>query len=340
MPVTLKDVAERAGVSLTTASRALGGFSDVAEATRGQVAEAAAELGYVPNMAARRLKRQRTETIALIIPTPTPRYADPFFSDFLAGVGNEAALNDYDLLLSTHPPDSKREFQTYERAAAGGWVDGVIVVRTRCHDRRIQLLHERDFPFVSFGRTEADFNYYYVDEDSHAGISHMVQHLAGLGHTRIGFITPPTTYMFGKHRREGYEQTMFALGLDVAPRWIVSGDMTQRGGGAAMQRLLEQAPELTAVIGGNDLMAFGAMHAAEEAGLVIGRDISIGGFDDVPASSFTSPPLTTSRQPIYEIGQLTCRMLIQLLNGEDPAEGQVLLTPSLIIRESSGPAPA
>lgn len=338
MAVTLRDIAQHVGMSVTTVSRALGGFDDVAEETRQLIQAAADELGYVPNRTARLLKKQKSETIGFIIPTVGTRFSDPFFSDFLAGIGNEAAEHDYDLLISTHPPHSEREIRAYERAAKGGWVDGVIVVRTRQNDERIQLLHKSEFPFVAFGRTETDFDYAYVDEDSAAGMRQLVQHLIDLGHTRIGFIAPPTDLLFSHYRQGGYRQTMADNGLKVEPNWVIDSDLTQRGGAAAAQTLLGNNPELTAIIGGNDLMAIGAMQVAKDKGLTIGRDISIVGFDDIPIAAHTVPSLTTMRKPIYAIGRKTCAMLIGMLNGNSPTNPNVLLTPTLIIRESSGPA--
>lgn len=339
MPVTLKDIAHHVGLSVTTVSRALGGFDDVAEETRQVIEEAADELGYVPNVMARRLKKQKTETIGFIIPTVGPRFSDPFFSDFLAGIGTEAAEHDYDLLISTHAPHSAKEHRAYEKAARGGWVDGLIVVRTREQDERIALLQESDFPFVAYGRTRTDHDYLYVDEDSEAGMRQVVQHLIDLGHRRIGLIAPPSDLLFGHYRRQAYRQTMRENGLPTAVSWLVEGDLTQRDGRRAAADLIGQNPDLTAVIGGNDLMAIGAMQELRQRGYTIGRDISVAGFDDIPLAAHTTPPLTTVRQPIYAIGRRTCAMLIRQLNGETLDQKHVLLMPTLVIRDSTGPAP-
>lgn len=336
MAVTLKDVAEEVGVSITTVSRALAGYDDVAEATRERVEAAASELGYVPNITARRLQKQRTDTLGFIIPTFGPRFSDPFFSEFIAGIGNMAADHHLDLLVSTHPPDSERELDAYRRAVRGGWVDGLIVVRTRENDRRIQLLCENKFPFVAFGRTEDDCDFPYVDEDSAAGMNLLVQHLIDLGHRRIAFIAPPSGLMFGRHRRQGFLDTMRANGLAVRPEWVVEGDMTQRNGAEAVQKLLTLSPRPTAIIGGNDLMALGAMGAMQEKGIEIGTEMAVAGFDDIPPAANAHPPLTTIHQPIYEIGQKTCEMLIKIVHGREPENEHVLLTPDLIIRASTG----
>jgi LacI family transcriptional regulator len=334
--VTLRDIAEEVGVSITTVSRALAGYDDVAEATRQRVRATADALGYVPNVAARRLQKQRTDTLGFIIPTFGPRFSDPFFSEFIAGIGNMAADYHLDLLVSTHAPDSQREIDAYRRAVRGGWVDGIIVVRTRENDRRIQLLCENAFPFVAFGRTDDECEFPYVDEDSAAGMRLLVQHLLDLGHRRIGFIAPPPGLMFGRFRRQSFLETMKANGLSPRPEWIVEGKMTQRSGAEAVQQLLALSPRPSAIIGGNDLMALGAMGTMQEQGIKIGEEIAVAGFDDIPPAAHAHPPLTTIRQPIYEIGQKTCEMLIEIVHGKQPENEHVLLTPDLIVRKSSG----
>ncbi len=338
MPVTLKDIARRAGVSVTTVSRALAGYDDVAQATRQRIHQIAHELGYQPNVTARRLQKQRTETLGFVLPTYGPRLSDPFFSQFLAGLGNEAALHDYDLLVSTHAPNSGGERQAYRRAVSGSWVDGLIVVRTRVNDARIRLLHDHGFPFVAFGRTaDPGLAFAYVDEDGFAGMQQLTEHLLAQGHRRIAFITPPADLMFGQHRRQGYRAAMAEAGLDVRPEWLVEGDMTERGGAEAVERLLELRPRPTAILGGNDLMALGAMSRIRQRRLRVGRDIAIAGFDDIPPAAYAVPPLTTIHQPIFDIARTLCQMLIDFLAGRSREPQQILLKPTLIVRESTRP---
>jgi len=338
MPVTLKNIAREVGVSVTTVSRALAGYSDVAASTRQRIEQVAEEMGYTPNITAQRLQKQRTDMLGFIMPTFGPRFSDPFFSEFIAGIGNKAAVHDYDLLVSTHAPDSEGEQKAYLRAVKRGWVDGLIVVRTREDDARIQLLCERDFPFVAFGRTSDELEFPYVDEDSETGMRLLVQHFIDLGHKRIALIAPPSGLMFGHYRLQGYYDTMGDNNLPAPPEWVVEGDMTQRGGAEAVKSLLALDPLPTAIIGGNDLMAIGAINSIHQQGSRVGRDIAVGGFDDIPLAAYTSPPLTTIHQPIYEIGQKTCAMLIDVVNGRPPHNPNTLLTPTLVVRESSGTA--
>ncbi|MEM9774778.1 MAG: LacI family DNA-binding transcriptional regulator [Chloroflexota bacterium] len=336
MGITLREVAREAGVSVTTASRALSGYDDVADQTRRLVERAADRLGYVPNLMARRLKTGRTGTMGFIIPDTSSRLGDPFFSNFIAGIGNEASAHGYDLLITTHSPDSRGEHESYTRAVGGGWVDGVILVRTRFEDWRIRYLYENNYPFVTFGRSNHDFDYPFVDEDSKGGVSQMVQHLVNSGHQEIAFVSPPANLMFARLRRTGYIETMESNKISWHPEWIREGDMTRKSGYEQMNILLASKARPTAVIAGNDMMALGVMDAIQERSLVVGKDISVCGFDDVPVAAYTNPSLTTLRQPIYDIGRRCCRMLVDILAGNAIESKQVLLSPQLIVRESTG----
>lgn len=334
--VTLKDVAAKLGLSITTVSRALAGYDDVAEATRQRVLQATAEMGYVPDATARRLQKGRTDTIGFVIPTPGPRFSDPFFSELLAGIGNEAARHNYDLLVSTRPPNTPEEDVAYRRLVEGRMVDGLLVVRTRTQDRRIAYLSQVGFPFVAFGRCDLDVDFPYVDEDGFRGLELVTQHLIDLGHRQLAYISAPNGLMFSLSRRAGLTAVLQRNGLAMEARYSIVGDLTQRGGFGAMNELLALSPPPTAVMACNDLMALGAISAAQKQGLVVGRDIAITGFDDIPLAEHSHPTLTTVRQPIFDIGRQICEMLIRLIRKDELVEHHVLLQPELIVRESSG----
>ncbi len=340
MPVTLKDIARKVGFSITTVSRALAGYDDVAAETRRLIVQTAEELGYRPNVLARRLQKQRTDTLGFVIPTFGPRFSDPFFGELLAGIGNEAAEHDFDLLVSTRPPDTPQEAQAYERLVQGRRVDGVILTRTRSDDARIAYLLEHDFPFASFGRTQIEGTFSCVDVDGEQGVFDAVEHLLELGHRDIALILPPEDLMFTQYRRLGFYRALEAHGLPARPEWEMHGDLTERAGYTAACHLLGEKQRPTAIVAGNDLMAIGAMRAAREYGLSVGRELSVVGFDDITLAEHAHPALTTVRQPIYEIGVQVCRMLVQILKGSASSsadECQPLFEPELLIRQSSGP---
>ncbi|RME50408.1 MAG: LacI family transcriptional regulator [Caldilineae bacterium] len=336
MPVTIKDVAKRVGRSITTVSRALNDYDDVSEETRRLVKQVAAEMGYVPSSIAQKLQKRQADTIGVILPTYGPRFSDPFFSEFLAGIGNTAAKQGFDLLVSTRAPGDE-EINAYLNKIRSRRVDGFIIVRTRRNDPRIALLKEQNFPFAAFGRIESGNTFPLVDEDSEQGMRMVVSHLIEQGHTRIACITAPGDLMFAHYRRQGYIAALQAHNLSLEPSLVVEGDLTQRSGRQAARQLLNLPHPPTAIAACNDLMAIGAMSTAQEQGLVVGKDIAITGFDDIPWAENTHPPLTTVHQPIYRIGTMVCQMLIQLIRGEPLSQQQVILQPTLIVRQSSQP---
>jgi LacI family transcriptional regulator len=334
MATTLKDIAGRVGKSVTTVSRALAGYDEVSEATREQVRRVAQELGYEPNITARQLQKRRTDTLALILPTFGPRFSDPFFSEFLAGVGNEAARQGFDLLVSTRAPGDEEQ-DAYLKRIRSRRVDGFVIIRTRRHDARVSMLLEHNYPFVAFGRVEDNNDFPWVDEDSQSGMRLVVTHLIEQGHTRLACIAAPSDLMFAHYRLKGFTDTLEAHNLPIDADLIIEGDLTQRAGRVASRQLLEMANPPTAIVACNDLMALGAMSAAQERELVVGQDVSITGFDDIPLAEYAHPPLTTVHQPIYRIGTMVCQMLIKVIRGEELADRQIILQPSLVVRQSS-----
>ncbi len=333
MKVTLKTIADESGFSITTVSRALAGYDDVSEDTRRRIIAIADRLGYQPNLTARHLRSKHTNTIGMVIPR-TARYSDPFYMELLSGVGHEASEHGYDLLLSAQTR-GEEELSAYRRIVAGSRVDGVVLARVMADDPRILYLQELAHPFVIFGRTEAG-DCPYIDLDGVASMRRVVEHFADYGHQRIGVILSPPELMFTTLRYEGYVQALAALGLPRDPALTVQGNLTQQSGQEAAECLLDLPNPPTAIIAFNDLMALGVMTAIRDRGLTVGEDVAVAGFDDIPAAAGTTPPLTTVRQPIYDIGCRLADMLIRLINGETLDETQILVEPELIVRASSG----
>jgi LacI family transcriptional regulator len=336
MSVTLKDIARKVGYSVTTVSRALNDYDDVSEETKQLIKRVAQEMGYHPHVIAQSLQRRRTNTVGFIVPATDRYLSDPYFLELLAGIGDGAASCDFDLLVSTCKPMGPKERAVYERMVKGRRVDGIVVARTRCDDERIAYLLSEGFPLVAFGRTASDQDFPYLDVDGESGVCEAVKHLIDLGYRRIGFITPSMYLMFAEHRLAGYRRALQDNGLEFDPALVVEGNLTQSRGYQRMEQLLDLEEPPTAVVTGNDLMAFGAMEAAQERGLVVGRDVAVIGFDDVPLAAYFHPTLTTIRQPIYDIGKMLSQMLVKIIEGEELAERQIILQPKLVVRESSG----
>lgn len=332
---TLKSIARATGFSITTVSRALGGYDDVNDDTRRIILEEAQRQGYEPNLNARLLQGQRTQTIGLIIPASGPRVPDQFFSEFVAGVSQAAASAGYDLLLSTSAQPAV-DIGPYRRLVSRGRVDGLVLARTSHQDARIAYLQQTTTPFVVFGRTDHD-GFPHIDIDGVAGQSALTEHFIALGHTRIAYAGPPEHLMFTAYRLDGYRAAMQRHNLPVDPALVLHGDLTEKSGRELAHRLLDQPDPPTAIMAGNDLMAFGVMSAVHERGLRVGGDVAVGGFDDVPLAEYIHPGLTTIRQPIYAIGQRLTDMLLRIIAGETLKERAALLEPELIVRASSGP---
>jgi LacI family transcriptional regulator len=337
MPVTIEDIARKVGKSITTVSRALHDYDDVSSETKELVRKTAQEMGYTPSTLAQRLQKKRTDTIGLIMPTFGPRFSDPFFSEFIAGIGNKAANLGYDLLVSTRPP-GEQEMQAYHENVESRRVDGFVIVRTRCHDPRIEYLNKAHLPFVAFGRTEDELDYPYVDEDSEYGMQLIAGHLAGLGHHQVAYIGAPQNLTFARYRLAGLRKGLEKHGSQIPAQRIFEGNLTQNGGYQVASTILDQDNHPTAIVAANDLMAIGAMSAAQDRGLSVGSDISITGFDDIPMAEHSHPSLTTVHQPVYQIGAMVCEMLIQIIQGKPLEQPRVILKPSLLIRQSTGKA--
>jgi len=331
--VTLKTISKYTGFSVTTVSRALTGYDDVSKETKEKIISMAKELGYYPNQTARQLQKQQTDTIGLILPTHGPRFNDPYFSELIAGIGNQLSSYGMNLLLSVQAP-GPNEISAYRHMVEGKRVDGLVVVRTRNEDERIQYLLSTSFPFVAFGRSNVAKEFNYIDEDGEAGVYELTQYLIELGHKKIGFISAPLHLMFANFRLEGYRKALLDYGLDFSADYVYEGDLTRKGGELGAQKLLRYSEKPTAIIASNDLMALSAMTYAQDLGLIIGKDISIAGFDDITPSDIFS--LTTLRQPIYHIGCLLTNMLYKLIRNEPLEENQILLKPQLIKRNSTG----
>lgn len=336
--VTLKDIAARVGKSVPTVSRALAGYEDISLATRLEVQRVAREMGYEPNVNARNLQRQQTETFSLILPhTDNIRFSDPFFSEFLSGIVEQTSRYGYSLNISSSEGLDERE--TYLKQIRSRRVDGFIVIRTHRQDPRIDLLRDLGVPFVAFGRVEGTNDFHFVDEDGTAGIRQVVDHLVALGHSRLACICEPISLTKSFHRVQGFTAALQDHGLPVETSRIVETQFRQRSGTLAAHQLLDLPDPPTAIVAVNDLLALGVISAVHERDLVVGRDVSVTGFDDIMLAEYVNPPLTTVHQPAKKLGERVVELLYKIINDEDIAEPQIIVTPSLVVRQSTGPAP-
>jgi DNA-binding LacI/PurR family transcriptional regulator len=328
---TLEQVALRAGVSRATASRVVNGSPTVAAHIREAVLRAVADLGYVPNQAARSLVTQRTDSIALVLPEAASRVFsdDPFFSGIIRGVSQELETADKQLVLIMI--DSAPSHDRIERYAAGGHVDGVMVASIHGADPLPASLARLGLPVVCSGRPIGRATVPYVDVENEVGARRAVRHLLDRGRRRIATIAGPQDMIGGIDRLSGYRAEL----RDSDRRSIVAvGDFTRESGSTAMRQLLADDPRLDAVFVASDLMADGALRALRQAGRRVPDDVAVVGFDDIELARYTEPPLTTVRQPIVRLGRALARQLLRLAAGE-AIEPAVVLPTSLVLRDSA-----
>ena len=340
---TMRDIAQTAKVSLGTVSNYFNNPDRVAEETRQAIAHAIKELDYHPHAAARSLKTNTTRRIGMVpLISLEDNYSltpgDYAFLEFLSGVNTGSAELGYDLLLSTAiEPGS--ELSIYERLVRERQVDGLILMGLQDNDPRVRFLLELNTPFITYGRSNMDLEYAYVDVDGAAGLELAVDHLTALGHTRIAYITPPPALALTEQRWRGFVHGMQKHGLPLQPELIQPGGFTETQGQAAMQRLLELVQPPTAVLTANDLCAFGAIGALQARGLRAGADVSVIGFDNITLSAHWQPPLTTIAQPFRQIGIQCASSLVQMISGRDDLP-QINTAPYLVERATTGPVHA
>ncbi|MFC8421486.1 LacI family DNA-binding transcriptional regulator [Streptomyces sp. NPDC057236] len=337
---TLEEVAARAGVGRGTVSRVINGSPRVSDATRAAVEAAVAELGYVPNTAARALAANRTDAIALVVPEPETRFfAEPYFSDMLRGVG--AALSDSPMQLLLIFAGSDRERQRLAEYLAAHRVDGVLLVSVHADDPLPDMLSQLEIPAVISGPRSAAETLASVDSDNYGGARQAVEHLIGRGRRTIAHITGRLDVYGAQRRIDGYRDALRDAGHEVDDLLVEPGDFSEDGGRRAMAALLERRPDLDAVFAASDVTAAGARHALRDAGRRIPDDVALVGYDDSAIARHMDPPLTSVRQPIEEMGRAMIDLLLAEVADRRPSVSrelgrrQMVLATELVGRASS-----
>jgi DNA-binding LacI/PurR family transcriptional regulator len=334
--VTLKDVAAVSGVSYQTVSKVLNDKANVTEETAARVWAAVNELGYRPNVSARSLRKQASHLIGYSWKPVPPDQISPILDKFLSSTVEAAEAAGYHLMLFPMRGGEVGGDQ-YRDLIITGRVDAFILSSTNYDDPRIQVLADLNFPFVMFGRANTDWDFPFVDVDGRAGTRMATQHLIEQGHRRIALLTWPDDSRTGTARYNGYIQAMKEARLPIDPDWVRRGEGHFDTGYQHTQMLLSLPEDRrpTAGVAVDDQLAIGAMRAAQQAGLSVGPQFAVTGFDDTPGIQLLNPPLTSVRQPIREVGQRIIQLLTALLKGKEPGERQILLQPELIVRQSS-----
>lgn len=339
--VTIADVARSAGVSKATVSRVLSGHHQYLKAaTRERVEHAINELEYRPSSVARSLTSKRTHTVGVLVAD----IANPFYSDVFHGIEDSALSQSYNVFLCNTNYDLERG-QTYIQSLIDKHVDGILIMTSSFSEAWLAELQRSGVPVIVLDwemHMRSD-TVSAIGVDFQRGIQAAVEHLVKLGHRRFAHVGGPPDLQTSKDRRNAFLQALKAAGIDPASVTVVDGNLRIDGGRRAAGLLLALSPRPTAIFAANDMTAVGVLREALALGIKVPEALSIVGLDDVWLAAETDPPLTTVALPRYEIGQLAMRMLFELLdkpNAEFINSVYTRVRTSLVIRQSTGPAPA
>ena len=330
---TLEAVAALAGVSTATVSRVLNHSPRVSASARASVEGAVAELGYVPNPAARSLVRRRTDTIALVVSEPDEQmFADPFFPAIVHGIGEAIAETELQLILLL--AQGERDQRKVERYVLQGHVDGVIMLCQHGDEALPRAFVAAGVPIVLTGRPLDTDWIPFVDADNRGGARVATEHLLAT-RRRVATITGPLEMTVAADRFDGYRDALIAAGVAFDPSLVVNGDFTAESGGRALEQLLACEPGVDGVFAASDLMAVGALRRLEAAGRHVPDDVAVVGFDDVDVAATATPPLTTMRQPFGDMTRALADLLQRRIRGDAGADESVVFAATLVRRASA-----
>ncbi len=336
--ITLRHVADHAGVHPSTVSRALNPDtrSMLKPDLAARVARAASEMGYRPHPIASSLRTNRTHTIGVVIPDLT----NPLFPPIIRGIEDRLAAAGYTAIISNTDNDPARNRLTLERMRERR-VDGLILATARRRDPLIAECRREDIPVLLINRTtDADGVASIINDDT-LGMRLVVDHVVALGHRRIAYVGGPPTLSTGHMRNEGFEAAMRRAGVAVDPALVVHAQAYREAAGQeAAHALLATALPFTAIVTANDLLALGCLDALKEVRRDCPRDVSITGFNDIPFLERAVPALTTVRIAHYRMGTQAADYILALARDEDVPVRKILLEPELVIRTSTAPPPA
>ena len=334
--VTMKDVALKAGVSLTTVSFIMNDKTQagITDQTRERVMQAVSELGYVRNAAGRRLASGKSHTLGFVLPSAEHIRLDTFIPQFLFSFNEVCHEKHFNLLV--HAVEAPSKSDAYIDLVTANEIDGLFIVNPRDDDRQLDGLLDAGFPIVC----DPDRKHPLacgVGIDNFAAAKTAVNHLIGLGHRRIACVTFGSAHFLTVTARlGGYRRALEEAGIPYDESLVRWGNFSHESGWDAAMDLLDSGTMPTAIFAGNDTIAIGVLGALRKRGLHVPKDITLVSIDDIPSAKFLDPPLTTVHFPAMEFGRIAGEMLIQLVNGERPEPSRVYIPTQLMIRESCG----
>ncbi len=328
MRTTIKDVARVAGVHSSTVSRVINGKPCISQETAKRVFSAIERLDYTPNALARSLKTKKIQTLAMLIPD----ISNPFFAGLARGVEDTANQYGYNVILCNTDDCFEKEV-IYLKLLAEKRVEGLIVATAQIRDKSILELGKTGCPYILLSRNIKGLQENSISIDDIAGGYLATEYLINLGHRNIAHIAGPYNTTTALDRIKGFKKALLNYGVPFQKQYIGEGDFRIKGGYQVMKQFLRLENPPTAVFTANDLLAVGAMEAIRENGYDVPADISIIGFDDIKLASYFSPPLTTIRQPMVEMGSLAIIKLLERIE-HNLTQPNILIKPELVVRKS------
>jgi LacI family transcriptional regulator len=331
---TMKQVAQRAGVSISTVSHVINNTRVVSSDVRERVQGVIDEMRYIPSAVARSLKNDKTDTIGVLVPNSS----NPYFAELIRWIEEATFQRGYNMILCNAHGGAQKQ-TAYLRLLMEKRIDGLVLVASGADDEQDLMLHHDAVPIVQLERALPGLDADLVLAGQEEGAWQATRHLIGLGHRAIACVSGPADLPRARERVAGYLRAMEEAGLPVAPGRIVHDAFTSAGGHAAFARLLGQPHPPSAVFVTSDLMALGALCAAGRAGVRIPGELSIIGYDDIDAAVYTNPPLTTVAPPKRDMARLAIEQLIERIKGSAAPLRATALAGTLVVRASTGPAP-
>lgn len=332
-PISLRDVAKMANVSVATVSMVLNENPRISRATQMRVRRLIDRVGYKPNRIAQSLSSKYTRTLAVMVPALRHTFADAYFGELISGIADRAGKLGQKVMLESAKPEfirDRRHIDLFERR----FVDGVLLLGFNDRHGFLADLAGKQYPVMAVNNYFPQLGLPSVCCDYRGGAEQVMSYLLQLGHKRIALICGATETQTQRDMIDIYQKRMTAAGLGFDTSLVEDGRFTEQGGAAATEALLERHPDVTAIFGGNDKMAVGAIHYLTRTGIKIPGQISVTGFDDIQHTAFVNPSLTTVHVPLYEAGALACERLVERIRGKSERLTELLPT-HLVIREST-----
>jgi LacI family transcriptional regulator len=335
-PVSLRDVAKQAKVSVATVSMVLNDNPRISRATHMKVQRLIERMGYQPNRLAQSLSSRYTRVLAVMVPALRHAFADAYFGELISGICDRAGKLGYKIILEQAKPQfiaERKHIELFERR----YIDGILCLGVTERHHFLEEFTDGRYPMLVVDNYFPHWSLDYAVCDYRSGAEQVMNYLLQLGHRNIAMITAASEITTASEVRRVYEEKLGSAGHLPDGSWTEDGKFTEEGGAEAARKLLERHPETTAIFAGNDKMAVGALHLMSQMNLRVPQDISIVGFDDLRHSAFVNPALTTVHLPLYQVGMLACERLIERIRGRNDRVGETLST-HLVVRESTAMA--